>query len=194
MTRQPLRFLLFGLFLVGGCSGGAKDPGPLTFSQTPAIPLAVQGVEIEQPPTPAPAGNFIDKQRTDALLAATRDMLRARFRPAGGADWGKVTIEEASLIERPREKMGGVAGAFTREPASSIDGKLAVRVGIVDGLGLEKAYARAVVQRSRPVLEGTKVIDRDTIARALIKDLLDDLSRSLESSVEENLAAFRAAS
>lgn len=191
MARHLLRPALAALVLIGGCTQGAKDPGPLTFADVPPIRLGVHGITVEEPqPGAVPAGNFIDRQRTEILLQATRDYLQTALQATGGADWGKAVIEEAVLVERPRELRGGITGALTREPARDLVGILAVRVAAVDGLGIEKAYARARVEMKRSVLEGTKVIARDQLARSLIKDMLDQMNTLLRSSIEENLSGY----
>lgn len=191
MSRRALHAVLVGAFLLGGCTQGTPEPAPLSFAPGPVISLAVQSVEIEEQQPPV-GGNFIDKRRSQDLLAAARQFLGQRIQPAGGADWGKIVIEEASIVEQPRERQGGIRGALTREPAAEMVGILAVRVAVVDGFGIERAYARARVEMRRGVLEGTKVIERDDIARNLMQDLLNALAGPLENSIVENLGVYRA--
>jgi hypothetical protein len=191
MSRLLARTFVGFVLLLGGCTQGAEEPGPLTFANTPPIRLAVQSIEIQEE-RPFTGGNFIDKRRSENLASAVKEFLRARLQAGGGEDWGKVVIEEASLVERPREVQGGITGALTREPSRELLGSLTARVAIVDGLGIEKAYAKAHVEMKRSVLEGTKFEERDRVARLLMRDLIETLSRSLQTSIDENLANYRA--
>ena len=181
---------LAALALIAGCGQGAKDPGPLTFSGVEPIRLAVGSVEVVPEAAP-PAGGFISKRRSDELQAATESFLRQRVVAGGGLDGARVTIEEASIVERAREEVtGGLAGVFTREPLADFIASLGLRVAILDDAGLETVYTRSRVEVRRPILEGTGVLERDTLARELSRDLIEASSQSLQAAIEEDLANY----
>jgi hypothetical protein len=191
MARLAARAIAL-LLLLGACSAREETPA-LTFERLPTVRLAVQSLEVTAQDQPPAAGGFIDRHRTQLLTTTAQDYLKAKLQAAGGAEWGKAVIEEASLVEQPRAKQGGITGALTREPAADLVGTLAVRVAIVDGFGVEQAFAKARVQMKRPVLVGTGVIERDAAARHLFNDLLAALGASLQASIQENLAGHLAA-
>lgn len=180
------------LLPLAGCGGREAPPPPSRPIAAPPIPLAVDGIEIEDQVQALPL-NFIDRRRSEELIAATRRYVNGRLQAAGGADFGKVVIEQASLVEQPHVPMGGIRGLLTPEPSADLAGALAVRVAVTDGLGVEKAYARAEVQLKRPVPKGSTVLDRDLLARGVVDDMLRQLDQSLAGSVRENLLGADAA-
>ena len=169
----------------------SPDPGPVGLAGRPPVRLSVASIEVRDQVAGVPL-NFIDRRRTDEMLAATKAYLTQRFQAAGGADFGRATVEQATLVERPVPR-GGVTGVITG-PASQLVGGLAVRVAVVDALGVEKAYARTRVELKRPVPDTASVVERDRLARDLTNDLLRAVDDSLQPAVRENLGAYLATS
>lgn len=190
--RTAIRLIGAGLAAawLAGCSR-VEAPEPFNPAIGPVIALAVQGVEVETRAPGPTEGNFIDQRRSGELRDAAASFLRARLQATGGSDWAQGIVEEATLIERPREVQGGVRGAFTLEPSHELIGTLGLKVALVDGLGIEKGYASARVQKRRGVLEGTSAVDRDREAQLLTRDLLQEISATLQRSIDENLASHR---
>jgi hypothetical protein len=184
--------LLLAAAALSACTP-TPDPGPLNPAVGPVIGLAVERLDVESPPAVAPVGGtFIDQRRSKELRAAGDAFLRSRLQAAGGSEWAKAVVEEASLVEASLPVAGGFLGTFKREPAYELRGALGARVAIVDGLGVETAFASARVERRRTVLERTSVMERDREAQVLTRSLLDDLSKSLQQSIDENLPGYRA--
>jgi hypothetical protein len=176
----------------GACSrGSAPDPEPVAIPAGPPLRLGVGGLEVQDQVQGLPL-NFIDRRRTDEMVAATRQYLAGRFQAAGGGDFGRGVIEEASLVERPIPR-GGITGAIAG-PSKELVGALAVRLAVADGLGVEKSYARARVELRRGVGETSSVFERDRAAREMMADLLAQLDRSLEAAARENLGPYLAGS
>ena len=176
--------------------GGASAPAPAPAAgpaPRPPIALAVSGFEVQDQVQTLPL-NFIDRRRSEEMIARVRRYVDERLDATGGPDFGKVVVEQASVIEQPHTGIGGVRGALTPEPSTDFLGVLAVRVAVTDGLGVEKAYARAQVELKRPVEKASSVLDRDNQARVLMGDLVERIDASLESAVRENLGAYLATS
>lgn len=188
-TRRHL-LATAALGLAAACTR-SPDPGPIQAPAVAPVQLAIAGLEVVDQVQTLPL-NFIDRRRTDEMLAATRAYLGERLRTGGGSDFGRAVIEEASMVERAIPR-GGITGAITG-PSRELVGALAVRVAIVDGLGVEKAYARAKVERKRPVRDASSILERDRLARDLVNDLLQGLDQALQSAMRENLGAYLASS
>lgn len=188
MAASWHRLLAAGILLLAAACTRSPDPGPIGLppSATP-MQLGIGSMEVVDQVQSLPL-NFIDRRRTDEMLAATRTYLTQRLQTVGGSDFGRAVIEEASMVEQvvPRP---GITGTITG-PSRELAGVLAVRVAVVDGLGIEKAYARAKVERKRPVREASSVLERDRLARDLINDLLQGMDTALQSAIRENLAAY----
>jgi hypothetical protein len=188
--RAALAAAAIPLLLAAGCTT-APEPGAPSFGGRPPIRLAVGSVDVQSQVQSLPL-QFIDARRTDRLVAATTDYLKQRIQAAGGSGTARAVIEQASLLEL-RAAPSGIAGAITGGPVQ-LAGTLAVRVAVVDGAGVEKAYARAKVDLKRPVPEGSSVVQRDRLTRALMNDLIETLDQSLRGTVKENLGAYLAGS
>lgn len=178
------------LALLAGCSSTGEPP-PLEVARLPAVRLKVRGVEVPDAGPPLPASmNFIGRRRSERLAGDARAYLRERVQATGdGTEFGRATVEEASLIERPRATSGGM---FSTEPTWEMVGTLAVRVAVVDGLGVEGASASSRVQLSRALSARTGVESKDNFARLLTNDLLAATGRELQRSVAQNLPGYLA--
>ena len=172
-----------------GAAPGAPAVGPAAAASREPIGLAVSGIEVVDQVQTLPL-NFIDRRRSEEMIAEVRRYVGDRLRATGGPDFGKVVFEQASVIEQPRQPIGGIRGALTPEPSNDFVGLLAVRVAVADGLGVEKAYARAQLGLKRPVETASSVMDRDRQARALMRDLVERIDASLETAIRENLGAY----
>jgi hypothetical protein len=183
--------LVAGVLVLATACTRSPDPGPIEAPPVAPIQLGIESLEVVDQVQSLPL-NFIDRRRTDEMLAATRTYLVQRLQAGGGSEFGRAVIEEASMVEQTLPR-GGITGAITG-PTRELVASLAVRVAIVDGLGIEKAYARAKVERKRPVRDASSIMERDRLARDLVNELLKGLDASLQSAVRENLGAYLAAS
>lgn len=186
MPATSRRTLLLASLSLAACTR-TPDPGPVSAPTPPPVQLAVSGLEVQDQVQTLPL-NFIDRRRSEEMVATTRAFLTRQIQPTGGSEFGKAVIEEASVIEEARPR-GGITGAVAG-PGRDLVGVLAVRVAVTDAFGIEKAYARARVQLKRPVGETSSVMDRDRMAREMTNDLLEGLNRSLQSGIRENLGPY----
>lgn len=189
MMRRAL--VLAWLFLAG-CTVGIEPPERPYTSSLPPLVLAVEELQFDNRAAPPTTGQFIDRRRSQELAERAVRFLRSRIQAGGGSGVARIVVERAELVERPREKTGGVLGPFVREADRILDGALAVRISVEDWGGVERGFARAEVARMRPILENTDVASRDAVARRLVEDLIAQLDEALTRSVEENLATFLA--
>jgi hypothetical protein len=187
MPAYRRRLLLAAALTLSAACTRSPDPGPIEAPPVTPLQLTISNLEVVDQVQSLPL-NFIDRRRTDEMLAATRTYLTQRLHAGGGSEFGRAVIEEASMVEQAIPR-GGITGALTG-PTRELVGSLAVRVAIVDGLGIEKAYARAKVERKRPVRDASSVMERDRLARDLVNELLKGLDTSLQSAVRENLGTY----
>jgi hypothetical protein len=187
MARQKARGVVTVLLLLTACSSG-QEPPPINYAQMRPIRLAVQTVEVGSNVQHPANLNFIGRRRSEDLANEAQSFLRQRLQAGGGAEFGRATVEEASLIERARETKGGL---LSTEPSWEMAGVLAVKVAVVDGLGIEQSYATSRVQIARSLSPRASVEAKDNFAKTLIHDLIEATSRELEQSVSQNLADRR---
>ncbi|MGE3290371.1 MAG: hypothetical protein AB7I59_07250 [Geminicoccaceae bacterium] len=166
---------------------------PPAFDPTkyPAIRLAVGNIDVSSVATYPTSMGFIARRRSEQLSQDAQAFLRARLEAAGGSDFARATVEEAILIEQPRAVDRGVVAAAT-QPNWEMAGVLALKVAVVDGLGIEQSYASSRVEIKRSISERASVEAKDDFARTIINDLIAASSTELESSINQNLADRKA--
>lgn len=187
MARRVAAATVF--FLLAACA--KVDPPPaLDLAGLPAIRLAAQTVEVENRAPAVTAANFIAKRRSGQLAADAAEYLRTRVTAAGGTEFGRATVEEASLVEEAAT--GGGGGLLSTGPGRAVVGALALRLAMVDGLGIETGFASARVQIKRSLPARASIESEDRFTRQLTNDLIAAAGRDLDRSVQQNLAAYRA--
>ena len=168
------------------------SPPPFDPGRYPPIRLAVGGVEVASV-VAYPAGmGFIARRRSEQLAQDAQSFLRARLVAAGGPDLARATVEEATLVERARPTGDGALATVT-EPDWEMAGVLALKVAVVDGLGIEQGYATSRVEIKRSIPRRAGVEAKDEFARTIIADLIAASDRELGTSVDQNLAGPKAA-
>ena len=178
--------------LLAGCTpSNIASPPPFDPAHYPAIRLAVGSVDVSSVATWPASMGFIARRRSEQLSTDAQTFLRARRGAAGGGDVARATVEEATLVEQPRPVDRGVVAAAT-QPNWEMAGVLALKVAIVDGLGIEQGFASSRVEIKRSISERASVEAKDDFARTIINDLIAASSTELESSINQNLADRKA--
>jgi hypothetical protein len=188
MARRKARGAATLFLLLTACSSG-QEPPPLNYAQMRPIPLAVQSVEVASNAQYPANMNFIGRRRSEDLANEAQNFLKNRLQATGGADTARATVEEASLIERAKEGSGEM---LSTGPTWEMAGVLALKVAVVDGLGIEHGYATSRVQIARSLSPRTSVEAKDNFAKTLIHDLIQASSRELEQSISQNLGERKA--
>jgi hypothetical protein len=184
------RAAALALSLAACAPTGIESPPPFDPAAFPPIRLAVGAVEVASV-AQYPAGmGFIARRRSEQLAQDAQAYLRSRLSAAGGGDVARATVEEATLIERPRPTDRGVVAAAT-QPDWEMAGVLALKVAIVDGLGIEESFASSRVEITRSISERASVEAKDAFARTMINDLIAASSTELQTSIDQNLANRR---
>jgi hypothetical protein len=163
----------------------SPDPGAFDAGQYPPIRLTVGSIEVASAAQYPADLNFIARRRSEQLAQDAQTFLRSRLVAAGGADFARATVEEATLIEGARPASGG---ALSTAPNWEMVGVLALKVAIIDGLGIEQSFATSRVEIKRSLSQRAGVEAKDNFARTMINDLIAASSRELETSIDRNLA------
>ena len=173
---------------LAGCTPTeTKSPPAFDPAAYPPIRLAVGSIEVASA-TQYPTGmGFIARRRSEQLSQDAQAFLRSRLAAAGGSDFARATVEEASLVEQSRPTNEGMVASAT-EPNWEMVGILALKVAIVDGLGIEQSFASSRVEIKRTISQRASVEAKDNFARTIATDLIAESSRELETSIDQNLA------
>lgn len=153
--------------------------------------LAVAELRIGATATEPASGNFKDRRYSARLVDSTQNFLKSRIRAGGGDGWAMVTVTNATIVERALETTEGIKGLLIKEADAEFVADLAVRVAVMDGLGLERAFVEAKVGRTRQLSEDLDVLGRTAVAEDLIDDLLRQLDDQLTLAVDTELADYK---
>ena len=166
-----------------------KDPGAFDASQYRPMRLSVGSIEVANAAKYPADLNFIARRRSEQLAQDAQTFLHSRLVAAGGADFARATVEEASLIEGSIPDAGGT---LSTAPNWQMVGTLALRVAVIDGLGIEQSFATSRVEIKRSISQRAGVEAKDDFARKMINDLIAASSKELETSINQNLADRKA--
>ncbi len=180
------------ILALGACTpSNVTAPPAFDPAAYPPIRLAVGSIEVASV-AQYPAGmGFIARRRSEQLAQDAQSFLRSRLVAAGGSDFARATVEEATLVEQARPTNEGVIASAT-EPNWEMAGVLALKVAVVDGLGIEQSYASSRVEIKRTISQRASVEAKDDFARTIINDLIAASSTQLEASIDQNLADRKA--
>jgi hypothetical protein len=185
---RALTFAVCSAFLLAAC---AQTPPPAPFppiSFADRAPLAVDAprieiVELYASPLRPP---HIEQDLPVAPMTLVKTWLRERLKPQGRGGEFRAKIKEASVISEDLPKKGGIEGALGRQQAVNLTGRIEVLLEYSRKNGAE-ASVTVNVSRSRTLTEGLSPIERDKAYYAFMKDLGDDLSRELQTNMENNM-------
>ncbi|MCC7049288.1 MAG: hypothetical protein IT562_21430 [Alphaproteobacteria bacterium] len=161
----------------------------ITFISQPKLTLDVQRVEVARdyvPPGTKPnVEHLFPVTPSDAVARWAGDRLAA----AGRGRLLRVVVKDASVVEVPLEKTGGIKGWFTTDQSERYDATLEVVVEVRSDVGRE-AFATARVKRSQTIEEGASPDKRREVWYAMTEKLMADLDKELERSMRQYLAVY----
>ena len=192
--RQALHRLVpvIVAFALAGCA--TEPPGgsfaELRYTHLPRINLAAASLEVAQLyRAPGKAPNVEHRFPTSPGAAAAR-WARDRLHPTGGGNMVRVSILDASVIEVPLERSGGVRGVFTTDQSERYDGTLQVRIEMLAPDRRQLAMVESRAKRSRSVPENITLAEREKVWFRLTEDMMNDINGSLESQIRKYFTAW----
>jgi hypothetical protein len=181
-----LRFLAVSVLLV---LAGCQQPPPqqrlpeLSFAGQPPIQLNIGRIEVVtqyQPPLRAPN---VEHQMPVSPAAAMQRWAQDRLRPLGRDGSARLIIRDAKVTETRLKTDSGFTGMFKEQPSERYDAVLDVVFQVLDDRQFMIAEAQAQATRSRGVLEGISVNERERIWYEMVKQLSDDVGAQLDANI-----------
>ncbi|WP_119677321.1 hypothetical protein [Indioceanicola profundi] len=174
----PFLFLLVAMPALAQTAGfGVADKQPIT--------LDVASIEVDDqyvPPMRDPhVEHVIPVSPAEAVRLWTQDRLRA----GGSQGTARVVIRNASVMEEPLERTGGIRGWFTKDQSERYTGRLQVEIVVENG-GFQ-GTATTNVARSTTVPEDVSLAEREKVMLELVRNLARDLDSQLEPAIRQHL-------
>jgi hypothetical protein len=191
---KPLRLLAAAVALLA--LAGCQQPPPqqrlpeMSFTSKPPIQLNIGRIEVVtqyQPPLRAPN---IEHQMPVSPAAAMQRWAQDRLRPLGREGSARLIVRDAKVIETRMKTDSGVTGMFKDQQAERYDATLDVVFQILDERQFMIAEAQAQASRTRGVLEGISVNERERIWYEMVQQLTDEVGTQLENSIRTYMARW----
>lgn len=186
-SRLPRRLLLATALLPAACATTPEPPGVVQlvtdFTYLNRLRLDVAEVLIEDRLPPPPAndrGTRTVPTMPDLLHAVARDRLLAE----GTSGRAVALLQAAEIIETRVRTQGAL---FTAEVDRRLDGRMKLRVDLLDAEGQPAGFTEAEVRRSQTVLDNVDANGLQRMTQTLAKQLVDALNVELEFQARRTL-------
>lgn len=177
---------------IAACAATTEPPKypEIRFQDKPPIALTVETVELIDEYAPPLKLPNVEHEFPISPAEVASSWARDRLSAAGGSATARVSILEASVIERELETTKGVAGLVKDEQAQQYDATLNVRIEVMADDGA-RAFTSVKIERSRTVPESVTLNEREQIYYEMSKALGQDLDREMEKAIRQHLNEYR---
>ena len=162
----------------------------ITFKHLPPIGLNAAGLQVVsdfKSPMQAPnVEHLFPASPETAMRRWAEDRLVAK----GTTNQAKFTISDASVKETLLKTKTGLSGVVHKEPSARYDASIAGLLEIYDDKGFRRGFATARVSRSRSLLEGVSINERETMWFELVEALMGDFNAEMEKNIRAHVGAF----
>ena len=194
MYRFNRRTALAGLsgLVLAGCTKPSPAPRypELTFNHLPPIRLDAATLEIVDAfKSPFTAPN-VEHLMPVSPAVAMRRWAQDRLTPVGKGGRIVFTIVDAGVIETALEPTPGVRGVVTKDQSERYDASLRVRISVDGGDNRRRGEVSADAMRSRTVIEGMSLNEREKIWFQMTESLVADMNGELEAAIRSFLQPF----
>ena len=183
------RRVLLALLLLAGCAAPPPpDPAVLSFGAAPPFALTVGRLVVVDAYRPPPGEAHVEHLFPIPPATAAADWAHDRLRAVGQSGTATFTILEASAVAvlLPPQS-SGLTAAFTQDPETRYDTRLAVRLAVDDPQTGRAATVTAEASRSQAINQGATPAERRHLWFTLTADLLQQLDAELARTIPRYL-------
>lgn len=181
----------FSLFLTS-CAPSVQLPGPVGLAYLAAKPLhlKVSRVEVVKKYQSSSTFPHVENDFPMPPVAMIQQWVQDRLLPVGDTGYAIVTIEEASVIEKPLQGTKGFKGLFTVDQSEQYDAKMSVKIEIFDDTGNSRGFAYARAQGSRTVAENYTLGQRRKVWIVMMEKIMNNLDEELNRNMRAYLSQY----
>lgn len=179
------------LFLAA-CSPSVHMPEPvgLAYLAHKPIHLNVSRVEVIKQYQSSSTPPHVENDFPMPPVAMIQQWVQDRLLPVGKTGYAVVTIEEASVIEKPLQGTTGFKGLLTVDQSEQYDAKMSVKIEVFDDGGNSKGFAYARAQGSRTIAENFNLGQRRKVWIVMMEKLMNGLDEELDRNVKSYLGKY----
>ena len=158
----------------------------LTYAHLQPILLRAGTLDIVSDYKPTIAAPNVEHKMATSPDKALRRWAADRLDLAGGPDYARLSIIDASVVETRLATQGGLKGAFISEQAERYQANLKVKLEIIGPGNVPRGFATTEASRSITVSEDASLNQREQVWFNLVEALMNDFN----SEFEKNIAAY----
>ena len=162
---------------------------PLSFAALPPLVFDLGGIKVVERAT-EPHPSDVDHLFSTPPAVAARLWAEDRLQTSGHLGVLRVTIEEASARSTPLATNKNLEGLLTEEQAERLDLHLRVTIEAIDASGQVNGSATADARRSRTLLEGITLAERERTYDEVVRALLHDYNTSQVTAIRQYLGLY----
>lgn len=155
----------------------------LTFDHRPPLRFDVAEVQVDQAYVPRLEPPHVEQKTPLPPAAAAARWARDRLRATGTEGRLLFTVQEASVVEVPLPKTGGLEGLWVVDQSERYDARLVLTMTLFNAFGAQEASATVTATRSATVPEDASLNEREAVWFALVEKLMRDSDGQLEETL-----------
>ena len=164
---------------------------PIDFTQKTPISLAVSEIRVvENYRAPLTSPN-VEHLFPVPPAQAVKTWANQRLRAAGTSGLLEITLEDASVIEKPLPKTEGMRGFFTDDQSDRYDARMKATIRLYTG---ERAIANAEgsinLVRARSINEKATVVERERFYNQIVLDMMQQFDAEAETRFRQYFSPY----
>ncbi|MFO0070325.1 MAG: hypothetical protein ACK529_09215 [Alphaproteobacteria bacterium] len=164
---------------------------PLNFSAQPKIKVAVMEIRvIENYKSPMIAPN-VEQNFPISPCTAIKQWVEGRLQAAGSSGILEITINDASVIERPLSITQGIKGFFTNDQSERYDASINVTFRLYDGVQtISVAEGNVQATKSISIAENTSIAERKKMFYSMVQKIMTPFNREAEARLNQYFSPY----
>jgi len=174
------------------CTSHVEVPvyADITFTHKDPILLDVARIEvIDQYQSPGISPN-VEQEFPVSIEETAKRWARDRLKAAGSSGTATVRILDASVTEQQLEVEDGLTGLLTTDQSEKYSARLLIEIRAENPSRNLTGSASAEALRSRTVLEGLTLNEREKVWYEMAENISGDMDQQMEQAIRDHMSAF----
>lgn len=186
-------FFIASFMLLAACQQAPQPAAlsPVDFTRATPIALAVSEIRVvENYASPLKNPN-VEHLFPTPPAQAVKTWASQRLRAAGASGLLEITIEDASVIERPLPKTEGMRGFFTDDQSDRYDARLKATMRLYTGeRAVSDAEGNVSLVRARSINEKATVAERERFFNQMMLDIIQQFDAEAEARFRQYFSPY----
>ena len=191
-TKSVRRFAALAFILtLGACAENVAPPAPqINYDQYGVQRLNVERIRFVNDYRPPAHEPNVEHQFVVPPYFAAQQWAQKHYQAVGNIGQATIRVVDAKVVHVPLPTRQGVESLFYNELGEKLEARLVVRLEVESPKYENIPYAEAEVVRSVNLPEDISQHDREQVYQQLTIDLITELNRVMQQSVQRNMPAI----